>query len=77
MVCGRFIRTECCRVSQNEKHAELFAKGKPIHPYSLQCKVFHIQKYSSTSLHFVYPASLLVKKTGLDWASCMSNFQQQ
>jgi len=42
-----------------KKHAELFAKGKPIHPYSLQCKVLNILKYSSTPLHFVYPASRL------------------
>ena len=31
----------------NKKYAELFAQGKPIHPYSLQCKVFSILKYSS------------------------------
>ncbi len=49
---------------QIKSSAELFAKGKPIHPYSLQCKAFNILKYSSTSLHFVYPASRLVKNTG-------------
>jgi hypothetical protein len=26
----------------DEKYAELFAQGKPIHPYSLQCKVFSL-----------------------------------
>jgi hypothetical protein len=29
----------------NLKHAELLAQGKPIHPYSLQCKAFSILKY--------------------------------
>ncbi len=48
----------------NLKHAELFAKGKPIHPYSLQCKALNILKYSSTPLHFVYPASRLVRNPG-------------
>jgi len=47
-----------------KKYAELFAQGKPIHPYSLQCKAFSILKYSSTSLHFVYPASRLVRNPG-------------
>ena len=26
----------------DEKYAELFAQGKPIHPYSLQCKAFSL-----------------------------------
>jgi hypothetical protein len=26
----------------NKKYAELFAQGKPIHPYSLQCKAFSL-----------------------------------
>jgi len=42
----------------------MFAKGKPIHSYILQSKVFHILKYSSTPLHFVYPASRLVRNPG-------------
>jgi len=49
----------------DEKYAELFAQGKPIHPYSLQCKTVSILKYSSPTLHFVYPASRLVRNPGL------------
>jgi len=47
-----------------KEYAELFAQGKPIHPYSLQCKAFNILKYSSTPLHFVYPVSRLVRNPG-------------
>ena len=51
---------------------ELFAKGKPIHPYSLQCKGLRILKYNSPPLHFVYPASRLVKNTG--WMQLSENY---
>ena len=44
--------------------AETFAEGKPIHPYILQSKAFRILKYSSISLHFVYPVSQLVRNPG-------------
>ena len=42
----------------------MFAKGKPIHSYILQSKVFHILTYSSSPLLFVYPASRLVRNPG-------------
>ena len=48
----------------DEKNAELFAQGKPIHPYSQQCRAFSILKYSSPPLHFVYPAARLVRNPG-------------
>jgi hypothetical protein len=60
MVYGILTGTECLRMCKF-KHAELFAKGKPIHPYSLQCKVLNILKYSSIPLldqldpHVFYP----------------------
>jgi hypothetical protein len=55
---------EYLRMVWMKKYAELFAQGKPIHPYSLQCKVVSILKYSSTPFHFVYPASRLVRNPG-------------
>jgi len=42
----------------NLKYDELFAKGKPIHPYILQCKVFNILRYSST------PYTLSIRRLG-------------
>lgn len=48
MVCRILTGTECLRMVKMKKYAELFAQGKPIHPYSLQCKAVSILKYSST-----------------------------
>jgi len=42
----------------------MFAKGKPIHPYILQSKAFHILMYSSSPLLFVCLASRLVRNPG-------------
>ena len=50
------------RVKKNiqiKSSVELFAIGKPIHPYSLQCKGLHILKYSSP------PYTLSIRRLGL------------
>ena len=42
MVYRILTGTEYLRMVQLKKYAELFAQGKPIHPYSLQCKAFRL-----------------------------------
>jgi hypothetical protein len=59
MVYGILKGTEYLLNCVNKKYAELFAQGKPIHPYSLQCKDFHILKYSST------PYTLFIRRFSL------------
>jgi hypothetical protein len=56
------------RVSTNgvdEKYAELFAQGKPIHPYNLQCKAVSILKYSSPPLTLCLSCVSTCEKPGL------------